>query len=313
MHAAALLGRDFTTHPKIKIKLDGLNLRILENQVANIEDNLITEIYQIMQIDVANERSRLSDELDINVDIDIEVANEIREIFDPIYLNSFETDKVEPDFEMTIKLVNQQAIFSGPRRLAFSEKKELQKILDILIKKKILRPSNAEYASPVILIKKKNGKIRLCIDYREINKITIRDNFPMQLIDNNIDQLKDKKYFTILDLKDGFHHIKMSEDSVKCTSFVTPMGQFEYLRMPFGLTNAPRVFQRYVLTIFDALIRGNKILLYLDDILIATRDLDKHLEVLREVFDLAGRHHLRFQLDKCHFVIRQRLIILGIK
>jgi len=153
-----------------------------------------------------------------------------------------------------------------------------------------------------VLVRKKTGKLRLCVDFREINKITVRDNFPTELIDDNIDHLKDKKYFSLLDLKDGFHHIKMSAASVKYTSFVTPLGQYEYLQMPFGLTNAPRVFQRFIHTIFDTLIREHKLLVYLDDILIATKDIDEHLAVLSELFELAGKNQLQFRLDKCYFL-----------
>lgn len=127
-------------------------------------------------------------------------------------------------------------------------------------------------------------------------------NFPTELIDDNIDRLQGKVYFSILDLKDGFHHVKMHESSVKYTSFVTPLGQFEYLRMPFGLANAPRVFQRFVHTVFKSLIRKNKILIYLDDLPIATKDVDEHIETLSRVFEIAGRNQLKFRLDKCHFV-----------
>lgn len=81
-----------------------------------------------------------------------------------------------------------------------------------------------------------------CVDFRELNKITVKDNFPTPLIDDHIDRLKDKKIFSSLDLKNGFYYVKMSEYSIKYTAFVTPIGQFEFLRMPFGLTNAPRVF-----------------------------------------------------------------------
>jgi len=119
-------------------------------------------------------------------------------------------------------------------------------------------------------VHKKNNELHLCVDYRELDKITIKDNFPTPLIDDHLNRLRGKKYFSSLDLRNGFHHVKVAETSIKYTSFVTPLGQFEFLRMPFGLTNAPRVFQRFNNNIFNKLINDNKILLYLDDILIAT-------------------------------------------
>lgn len=151
-------------------------------------------------------------------------------------------------------------------------------ILDDLLKAGIIRPSKLPYASPIILVQKKNGELRLCVDFRELNKITVKDNFPTPLIDDHLDQLKDRRYFSSLDLKNGFYHVKMSECSVKYISFVTPLGQYEFMRMPFGLTNAPRVFQRFINSVFEKLIRNNKVLLYIDDLLIATNDISKHLK-----------------------------------
>ena len=94
----------------------------------------------------------------------------------------------------------------------------------------------------------------------------------------------------------------MADSSVKYTSFVTPIGQYEFLKMPFGLTNAARVFQRYLNSIFDQLIRERKILLYLDDILIATENIEERLDILKEVFKIAHVNHLKFRFDKCSFL-----------
>ena len=128
---------------------------------------------------------------------------------------------------------------------------------------------------------KKTGDIRLCVDYRELNKITIKDNFSTPLIDDCLDRLRNKKLSTKLDLKNGFHQVRVAQSSIKYTLFVRPLGQFEYLRMLFGLTDAPRVFQRYINTIFSDLIRKGQVLIYLDDILIATDTVEKYLNILR--------------------------------
>ena len=102
----------------------------------------------------------------------------------------------------------------------------------------------------------------------------------------------------------------MSESSIKYTAFVTPIGHYEYLRVPFGLTNSPRVFIRFITRVFESLIRQYKILIYLDDLLIASDDLDSHLEILKEVFELAGKYHLQFRLDKCKF-LQTEILYLG--
>jgi len=177
--------------------------------------------------------------------------------------------------------------------------------LDDLLKENIIRPSNSPYASPIVLVHKKNGELLLCIDYRELNKITIKDNFPTPLIEDQLDRLRDKQYFTSLDLRNGFHHVKVAESSIKFTAFVTSLGQFEYLRMPFGLTNAPRVFQRFIHNIFSDLIQQDKILLYIDDILIATKNIDEHLEILKKVLNRAAQFNLNFRFDKCSILFQE--------
>ena len=134
-----------------------------------------------------------------------------------------------------------------------------------------------------------------------MNKITVKDNFPSQLIDDNIDRLRNKKFFTTLDLKDGYYNVKMAQDSIKYTSFVTPLGQFEFLYCPFGLTNAPKVFHRFVQKVFAVAIKEGKMMPFFDDFFIGTETLDEHLGILREVFRVAGQYHLTFRLDKCFF------------
>lgn len=141
----------------------------------------------------------------------------------------------------------------------------------------------------------------MCVDYRQLNKLTARDNYPLPLIEEQLDLLCNKSYFSCLDLKDGFHHVNMSAESIPLTSFVTPHGQFEYLRMPFGLKNAPSVFQRYINSLFRHLIDSKKILLYMDDIMVATSNLEEHIGVLTEVFHVIRNHGLKLRLTKCKF------------
>lgn len=143
-------------------------------------------------------------------------------------------------------------------------------IVDNLLAREIIRPGNSEYASRMVLVKKKNGKIQLCIDYKELNKITAKDNYPLPIIEEQIDALYGKCFFSLLDLKDRFRHVYMSEDSIKYTAFVTPFGQYEYLKMPFELKNAPARFQRYVNEILSDLIKGGNVIMYMDNFLIAT-------------------------------------------
>lgn len=132
---------------------------------------------------------------------------------------------------MTLKFNNVKNFHFFPRSLSYSEKEQLRKILDDLLAKGIIRASDSEYASPFVPVPKKSKEYRMCIDYRTLNKYILRDNYPIPVIgwENQLNVLKDKKYFSILDLKDGFYHINMAEESIKYTAFVTPFGQFEFV------------------------------------------------------------------------------------
>lgn len=186
--------------------------------------------------------------------------------------------------------------------MSHTEKIGLRKLLDSLIEEKIIRISESEYVSPIVLTRKKTGEIRLCIDYRELNKLLIRDNYPLPNIEDLIDSLTGKKYFTALDLKNGFYHIKMAEDSVKYTAFTTPFGLYEYLHMPFGLKVAPSRFQRYLNQVLINLIRDQKVVVYMDDILVSSVTIEQHLATLKEIFEIFVANRLQLRIDKCKFL-----------
>jgi len=306
MSGTALLGRDFTSNPAVKVIIDR-DLKISRNK-TDVSANA-DFVDQIMHINCAD---RTFDELDLNIDANAsrDAAENVKRLYRDVYLADKESDIPDGRSEMTICLKHEQPISFRARRLAHTDKIKLSVILDDLVKEGIIRESTSPYASPIVLVRKKDGNLRLCVDYRELNKITIKDNFPAPMIDDHLDRLKGKRIFSCLDLQNGFHHIRVAESSIKYTAFITPMGQFEYLRMPFGLTNAPRVFQRYIHNIFKPMILESKVLIYMDDILIATERISEHLTILREVFEIAQRHRLKFRLDKCSFLY-DRITYLG--
>jgi len=214
-----------------------------------------------------------------------------------------------PSSEIKIEQKDTSVFYFNPRRLSYFEKNKLRDILDNLLEKKIIRPSSSEFSSPIVLVKK-NGELRLCIDYRELNKRTVRDRYPLPLIDDHLDILRNKHYFTCIDFKDGFHHINVEESSRKYTSFTTPLGQYEYCKMPFGLCNGPSKFQRYVNNIFSELIKTQKIVVYFDNIVIATDTIETHLETLSEALSLMKLHRLQIRFDKSQF-LKKEIIYLG--
>ena len=144
---------------------------------------------------------------------------------------------------MKLTLSSDAPISAGPRRISVEERRIIQGIVKELLESGCIRPSTSPYTSPVLLVKKKNGDPRMCIDYRALNRLTIRDIYPLPLIDDCLLYLANKRYFSLIDLKSAFNQVSVDEESIKYTSFVTPVGQYEHLVMPFGLKNAPAVFQ----------------------------------------------------------------------
>lgn len=260
-------------------------------------DNVVNEMLNIETDSMPNTGT-----LNVNPHVPIEQQSELRAIFSEYYVNQERPNAPRTKADAHIILKSTQPVQYGPRRLSFVEKENLRKILDGLLERGIIRSSNSEYASPIVLVKKKTGDLRMCVDFRSLNKIMANDNFPLPLIEDQLDQLRGKRLFTALDLKDGFYHVAMAPESAKYTSFITPLGQFEFLRMPFGLKIGPQRFQRFVSEALADLITSGDIVVYMDDILVATVTLEEHMKVLKKLFQLLVANKLELRLDKCRFL-----------
>ena len=164
----------------------------------------------------------------------------LNKIFSETYAtenNGIKQKDFPEDFKLKIRLKHDKPFHFSPRRLSYSDRDDVRGIIDDLLDDGVIRPSHSEYCSPIVLVRKKTGELRMCVDYRVLNAMTHRDHYPLPLIDDLLDYLQGKKVFSILDLKSGFQKVAVYEDSVKSTSFSTPHGQFEYVKMPFGLCN----------------------------------------------------------------------------
>lgn len=204
------------------------------------------------------------------------------------------------DVEMSIRLLDDEPVVYRPYRMAVKEKEIVRSMIDELLENDIIRPSTSAYASPVILVKKKTGDYRLCIDYRALNKKTVKENYPMPLIDDQLDALSGHTYFTTLDLASGYYQIPIREQDKPKTGFVTPEGHYEFNRMPFGLANAPATFQRMMHQVLGTM-RYKEALAYLDDIIIPSRDIAEGMERLKSVLQVLSSAGLTLKLSKCQF------------
>lgn len=202
--------------------------------------------------------------------------------------------------ELKIDLIDDTPVAYKPYRMNLANRQKVKEIVDELLENNVIRESCSPFASPVILVKKKDGEQRLCIDYRKLNQKIQKDKFPLPRIDDQLDQLQGQKYFTTLDLMSGYYQIPVEEGSRPKTSFVTPDGQFEFNRMPFGITTAPSVFQRMMYKILGPL-RGTAAMIYLDDILIPSKDFDQGIDRLGNVLDQIAANNLTLKPEKCHF------------
>jgi hypothetical protein len=204
-----------------------------------------------------------------------------------------------PTFTIPIE-PNTHPPFLPSRRLSPAEALEVGTQLKGLLQKGLIEPSSSPYGAPVLFVAKKDGSLRMCIDYRALNKITVKNRYPIPRIDDLLDQLSGAKVFTSLDLMSGYWQIRMDPADVPKTAFRVPQGHFQWKVLPFGLSNAPAKFQSIMNTVLRPLI-GKCVLVYLDDILIFSRNAEEHEQHIRQVFSLLRHYKFYCKMNKCDF------------
>lgn len=187
-----------------------------------------------------------------------------------------------------------------PYRYSALQKDSLDKMIREMLDQGIIQYSSSPYASPIVLVKKKYGSWRLCVDYRGLNKQTIKDKYLIPLLEDLLYELGGSKYFSKLDLRAGFHQLRMAPEDVHKTAFKTHSGHYKFLVMPSGLTNAPCTFQGLMNHVFGPILR-KFLLVFFDDILIYSKTWEEHLMHLDMVFSILRHHHLYLKLSKCTF------------
>ena len=178
-----------------------------------------------------------------------------------------------------------------------------------MLKQGLIERSRGPWASLVVLARKKNGKLRFCVDYWALNKVTKKDEYPLPRIEDMLDTLGGAAYFTSLDLASGYWQVEMKPEDREKTAFITQFGTFQFKVMPFGLCNAPATFQR----LMDEVLQGilwDFVVVYLDDLNVYSRNFDEHLSHLQDVFDHLRQASLKLNPEKCKFAFSE-LVFLG--
>lgn len=220
----------------------------------------------------------------------------------------------EPDEKLTyvtnvkgeIRTINSDPVYSRPYPYPMCLKEEVDKQIDQLLTDGIIRPSKSPYNSPVWIVPKKvdasgERKYRMVIDYRKLNTVTIPDRYPIPEINDILSNLGKNQFFTVIDLKSGFHQIPLKESDIEKTAFSVNHGKFEFTRLPFGLKNGPSIFQRAL----DDILRnhiGKRCYIYIDDIIIFGEGEEQHFENLEQVFKTLENANMKVQLEKCKFL-----------
>ena len=193
-----------------------------------------------------------------------------------------------------------QPVAQAMYRLSFEELAELKKQLMGLLEKGYIQPSKSPFGSPILFVKKKGGSLRMCIDYRALNRMTIKNRCPLPRIDDLLERLVGAKYFTVLDLRSGYHQIRIQPEDIEKTAFRTRYGHFEFKVLPFGLCNAPATFQTLMNSVFQDMI-DESVLVYLDDIMIFSKTAEEHEKHVRQVLERLRQNKLYLNKKKCKF------------
>ena len=223
-----------------------------------------------------------------------------------------EPNPLRPDMPTVIptdpaaRIPNQPPFRYNPAEIA-----EIQQQVQDLLEQGLIQPSTSPYGAPVLLVKKKDGSKRMCVDYRALNHITVKNAAPLPRIDDLLDRLQGAKYFSSLDLLSGYHQLSLKPEDVPKTAFKTTSGLYEYKVLCFGLANAPSVFQAIMNKIFSSRGLLNKsVLVYMDDILIFSRSRSEHLKHIEEVLKVLKAENFSAKLKKCQF-FRPEVSFLG--
>ena len=238
------------------------------------------------------------------------LAKEFPDIFPKELPILDEKNKPPREADVTIPLVEGARPVSRPMfRYSPLERLEMETQIKDLLSKGLIEPSSSPFASPILFVRKKDGTLRMCIDYRGLNKLTVKNKYPLPRIDDLLDHLQGSTVFSSLDLMSGYHQLRIDPEDIPKTAFRSPMGLYQYKVLPFGLANAPAIFQSAMNKVFsDYMFKF--VVVYLDDILVFSRNEEEHQEHLRLICERLRQHQLYLKRSKCE-LFKKEVTFLG--
>lgn len=287
--------------PTPEISIGSIGMRTLQNLIKK------RQVASIVALDLATGEKQSLSTLDGHpiadptTSVNPEIPEELRDYADVFSKSSAEQLPEHSTYDHTIPLEPGTKPPYGPiYSLSATELKALDEYLKENLAKGFIRPSSSPAGSPILFVKKSDGSLRLCVDYRGLNKITVKNRYPLPLIQENLDRLSNAKYFTKIDLRGAYNLIRIAAGEEWKTAFRTRYGLFEYLVMPFGLTNAPASFQQLMNEVLREYL-DISVIVYLDDILIYSKTREEHVQHIKKVLERLRQHRLWAKAEKCRF------------
>jgi hypothetical protein len=291
-----ILGIDWLSKHKGMINCAKKAVRLTSSsgkEMEHVAENLVT--------DKAASNRVVLNQLDAASTMDLRTVSEFLDVF-PEELPGMPPNR---EIEFVIELVPGTApIFKRPYRMAANQLADLKEQLQELLDKGYIRPSASPWGAPVIFVPKKDGTQRMCVDYRSLNEVTIKNKYPLPRIDDLFDKLMGACVFSKIDLRSGYHQLKIRATDIPKTAFITRCGLYEYTVMSFELTNAPAYFMYLMNKVFMEYLY-QFVVVFIDDILIFSKNEEEHDEHLRLVLQKLREHQLYAKLRKCKFWLKE--------
>ena len=229
------------------------------------------------------------------------VLKEYRDVFQPLPAGLPPPRHIDHHIDLE---PGSQPPFKAVYRMSPVELEEVRRQLDDLLEKGFIQPSKSPFGAPILFVRKKDGSLRMCVDYRALNKITIKNRYPLPRIDELLDQLHGARIFSKLDLASGYHQVRVATEDIPKTAFRTRHGHFEFKVLPFGLTNAPATFMALMNDVLRPYL-DKCVVVFLDDVLIYSKSIEEHAHHLRQVLNAFRRHRLYAKPSKCEIGLEQ--------